>query len=151
VLLHKGDTAPGYRWISLNGWAHRAISHRVRDTGMAQVVLEPPGIHTRLREGEPLAAGESNPLFKVQRPPLASGQKLIHAALRAELLMRKPVADKTEAAVAYFTARLSLCDRGIRIFAHALGSACAKTIGSCVARNSLIVTATAIFYVNLTC
>jgi hypothetical protein len=32
--------------------------------------------------------------------------------------MPKPVADKTEAAVAHFTARLSLCDPGICIFAH---------------------------------
>jgi hypothetical protein len=64
--------------------------------------------------------------------------------------VRKPVADKTEAAVAYFTARLSLSDRGICIFAHSSGSACAKTIGSCVAGNSLVAKATAIFSVNLT-
>ena len=75
----------------------------------------------------------------------------VQAALRAELLMRKSVADKTEAPLAYFTAWLSPFHDGICIFAHTSGSAWAKTIVSCVVGNSLIAKVTAIFEVNLTC
>ena len=82
---------------------------------------------------------------------LALGEILFQAALRAELLMRKSVADKTEAPLAYFTAWLSPFHHGIYIFAHTSGSACAKTIVSCVVGNSLIAKMTAIFEVNLTC
>ena len=65
--------------------------------------------------------------------------------------MRKAVADKAEAAVAYLAARLSLSDQGICIFAHSYGSACAKTIGRCVVGNSLVARTTAILSINLTC
>ena len=69
-------------------------------------------------EGHSIRSGEINPLFKVGGPLLALGEILFQAVFRAELLVRKPMTDKTEASVAYFTARLSLSDRGICIFAH---------------------------------
>ena len=94
--------------------------------------------------GRASAAGEINPLFKVGRPLLALGEILFQAALRAELLMRKPVANKTEAPLAHFTAWLSSCHHGICSFAHTSGFV------SCVVRNSLIAEVTAIFDVNLT-
>ena len=51
-------------------------------------------------------------------PLLALGEILLQAPLRAELLMCKAVADKTEPAVTYLTARLWLIGSTISLVAH---------------------------------